>query len=71
MWKSIKRLLIYLNLMAEKATETDAINEAQVEAGIRAQKRKPARPTTRTGNWPVKLHCSKTRSAARSRRKRN
>ena len=40
MWKSIKRLLIYLNLMAEKATETDAINEAQVEAGIRAQKDK-------------------------------
>lgn len=38
MWKSIKRLLIYFNLMAEKATETDAINEAQVEAGIRAQK---------------------------------
>jgi hypothetical protein len=40
MWKSIKRLLIYLNLMAEKATETDAINEAQIEAGIRAQKEK-------------------------------
>jgi cob(I)alamin adenosyltransferase len=40
MWKSLKRLLIYLNLMAEKATETDAINEAQIEAGIRAQKDK-------------------------------
>src|SRR5208337_4362095 len=40
MWKSIKRLLIYLNLMAEKSTETDAINEAQIEAGIRAQKDK-------------------------------
>src|SRR5580698_2398758 len=40
MWKSFKRLLIYLNLMAEKATETDAINEAQIEAGIRAQKDK-------------------------------
>src|ERR1043165_10307714 len=40
MWKSIKRLLIFLNLMAEKATETDAINEAQIEAGIRAQRDK-------------------------------
>src|SRR3984885_4113394 len=40
MWKSFKRLLVYLNLMAEKATETDAINEAQIEAGIRAQKDK-------------------------------
>jgi predicted RNase H-like nuclease (RuvC/YqgF family) len=43
MWKSIKRLLIYLNLMAEKATETDAFNEAQIEAGIRAQKDKASK----------------------------
>ena len=49
MWKSLKRLLIYLNLMAEKATETDAINEAQVEAGIRAQKEKAGKANYANG----------------------
>jgi hypothetical protein len=49
MWKSFKRLLIYLNLMAEKATETDAINEAQVEAGIRAQKEKAGKANFANG----------------------
>jgi len=49
MWKSFKRLLIYLNLMAEKATETDAINEAQVEAGIRAQKDKAGKANYANG----------------------
>ena len=49
MWKSIKRLLIYFNLMAEKATETDAINEAQVEAGIRAQKEKAGKANYANG----------------------
>ncbi len=49
MWKSIKRLLVYFNLMAEKATETDAINEAQVEAGIRAQKEKAGKANYANG----------------------
>ena len=49
MWKSFKRLLIYLNLVAEKATETDAINEAQVEAGIRAQKDKAGKANYANG----------------------
>ncbi|MFH0880512.1 MAG: hypothetical protein V2A34_12420 [Lentisphaerota bacterium] len=35
MFRAIKRLFIYLGLMAEKATETDAINQAVVERGIR------------------------------------
>ena len=35
MFRAFKRLFIWLGLMAEKATETDAINEAVVERGIR------------------------------------
>ena len=40
MFRAIKRIFIALGLWAEKATETDAINEAQVEAGIRESKAK-------------------------------
>lgn len=40
MFRAIKRLFIYLGLMAEKATETDAINQAVVERGIRDSKLK-------------------------------
>jgi phage shock protein A len=35
MFRAIKRLFIWMGLMAEKATETDAINQAVVERGIR------------------------------------
>jgi phage shock protein A len=35
MFRAIKRVFIWLGLMAEKATETDAINEAVIERGIR------------------------------------
>src|SRR3954452_10877375 len=38
MFRAIKRLFIWMGLMAEKATETDAINEAVVERGIRDSK---------------------------------
>src|SRR5579862_4108833 len=40
MFRAIKRLFIYLGLIAEKATETDAINQAVVERGIRDSKAK-------------------------------
>ena len=40
MFRAIKRVFIWLGLMAEKATETDAINEAVVERGIRDSKMK-------------------------------
>jgi hypothetical protein len=39
-FRAIKRVFIWLGLMAEKATETDAINEAVVERGIRDAKAK-------------------------------
>src|ERR1041384_8180734 len=40
MFRAIKRLFIWMGLMAEKATETDAINEAVVERGIRDSRAK-------------------------------
>src|ERR1041385_740356 len=40
MFTAIKRVFIWMGLMAEKATETDAINQAVVERGIRDSKAK-------------------------------
>ena len=40
MFRAIKRVFIWLGLMAEQATETDAINQAVVERGIRDSKAK-------------------------------
>src|ERR1051326_2364772 len=40
MFRAIKRLFIWMGLVAEKATETDAINQAVVERGIRDSKAK-------------------------------
>jgi predicted RNase H-like nuclease (RuvC/YqgF family) len=40
MFRAIKRLFIWFGLVAEKATETDAINQAVVERGIRDSKAK-------------------------------
>src|SRR4051812_28140281 len=40
MFRAIKRLFVYLGLLAEKATENDAINQAMVERGIRDSKAK-------------------------------
>src|SRR5881409_2692295 len=40
MFRAIKRVFIWLGLVAEQATETDAINEAMVERGIRDSKAK-------------------------------
>ena len=40
MFRALKRLFIWFGLAAEKATETDAINQAVVERGIRDAKAK-------------------------------
>ena len=40
MFRAIKRVFIWLGLMAEQVTETDAINQAVVERGIRDSKAK-------------------------------
>ena len=38
MFRALKRIFIYLGIIAEKATENDAINAAVVERGIRDSK---------------------------------
>src|SRR6185503_18597756 len=38
MFRAIKRIFIYLGILAEQATENDAINAAVVERGIRDSK---------------------------------
>jgi SMC interacting uncharacterized protein involved in chromosome segregation len=40
MFRAFKRIFIWLGLIAEKATETDAINQAVVERGIRDSRAK-------------------------------
>ncbi len=40
LFRAIKRVFIWMGLAAEKATETDAINQAVVERGIRDSKEK-------------------------------
>src|SRR5512143_4110241 len=40
LFRAVKRVFIWLGLMAEKATETDAINQAVVERGIRDSRAK-------------------------------
>jgi hypothetical protein len=49
MFRAFKRLFIWLGLMAEKATETDAINQAVVERGIRDAKLKADQAHTANG----------------------
>ena len=49
MFRAIKRIFIWLGLMAEKATETDAINQAVVERGIRDAKVKADQAHTANG----------------------
>src|SRR5215216_3707569 len=49
MFRAIKRMFIFLGLLAEKATETDAINEAVVERGIRDAKERAKRANDANG----------------------
>ncbi len=40
MFNAIRRIFVYLGLLAERATETEAIDEAMIERGIRDQRAK-------------------------------
>ena len=63
--RAIKRVFIWLGLMAEQATETDAINQAVIERGIREQR--PAdKAITPTASSPARSPCSRTKSAGRT-----
>ena len=50
MFRAFKRIFIWLGLMAEKATETDSINQAVVERGIRDAKAKADQAHTANGH---------------------
>src|SRR6202008_5050017 len=52
MFRAVKRIFIWLGLMAEKATETDAINQAVVERGIRDAKAKADKAHYANGQMP-------------------
>src|SRR5437667_3546947 len=52
MFRAIKRLFIWMGLMAEKATETEAINQAVVERGIRDPKGKADKAHYANGQVP-------------------
>ena len=70
MFRAIKRLFISLGLMAEKATETDAINAAVVERGIRDRKPALTKRPKPTASSRRKAPCSKSSSKNRSARNR-
>src|SRR3974390_921422 len=69
MFRAIKRLFIWMGLMAEKATETDAINEAVVERGIRDSRAKADKAHYAHGQLAAQILLlkDKTRRQARQR----
>ena len=69
MFRAIKRLFIYLGLMAEKATETDAINEAVVERGIRDSRAKADQAHTANGQLAAQLAMLKDQIKRQTRQK--
>ena len=75
MFRAIKRVFIWLGLMAEKATETDAINQAVVERGIRDAKvkadkahlrQRPARRPGRDAEGPGQAPGASARRSSRA-----
>lgn len=55
MFRAIKRLFIYLGLMVEKSTETQAIDEAQIERGIRDQRQRADAANTANGQMKTQI----------------
>lgn len=55
MFKSLRRLFVYLGLLAEKATETEAIDEAMIERGIRDQRAKAEAANTANGQMKAQI----------------
>src|SRR5213593_3134664 len=66
MFRAIKRLFIWMGLMAEKATETDAINQAVVERGIRDSKAKADKAHYANGQLAGQIALLKDQVNARS-----
>src|SRR5689334_23948032 len=69
MFRAIKRLFIWMGLMAEKATETDAINQAVVERGIRDSKAKADKAHYANGQLAGKIALLKDQIKRQERQK--
>jgi len=67
MFKAIRRLLIALGLMFEKATETQAIDEAMIERGIRDQRSKADAANTANGQMKTQMILLKEQIRAEDR----
>lgn len=55
MFNALRRLFVYLGLLAEKATETEAIDEAMIERGIRDQRGKAEAANTANGQMKAQI----------------
>ena len=69
MFRAFKRVFIWLGLMAEKATETDAINEAVVERGIRDSKAKADKAHYANGQLAGQIALLKDQTKRQERQK--
>jgi hypothetical protein len=69
MFRAFKRLFIWLGLMAEKATETDAINQAVVERGIRDARVKADQANTANGHLAGQVAMLKDQIKRQNRQK--
>src|ERR1035437_9923150 len=50
MWRLFRRIFVALGLWSEKLGETETLDEAQIEAGIRDQRRRADAANTANGN---------------------
>src|SRR5678815_5659876 len=71
MFRAIKRIFIWMGLMAEKATETDSINQAVVERGIRDSKVKADKAHYANGQLAGQIALLKDQLKRQEREKEN
>ena len=71
MFRAIKRVFIWLGLMAEKATETDSINQAVVERGIRDARAKADQAHTANGQLAGQVALLKEQITRQMRQKQD
>jgi hypothetical protein len=69
LFRAIKRVFVWLGLVAEQATETDAINQAMVERGIRDAKAKADKAHYANGQLAGQLSMLKDQIKRQERQK--
>ncbi len=69
LFRAFKRVFVWLGLMAEQATETDAINQAMVERGIRDAKSKADKAHYANGQLAGQIALLKDQVKRQERRK--